>query len=119
MRQRLALAGALIGNPEVLLLDEPVNGLDPDGIRWLRNYLRNFADQGGTVFVSSHLIGELSMFADDLVVIGGGRLIVADSLAAITAGNEKRVVVETPSADATWHCSQRTDSTSSQRTTGS
>ena len=100
MRQRLALAGALIGNPEVLLLDEPANGLDPDGIRWLRNYLRNFADQGGTVFVSSHLIGELSMFADDLVVIGGGRLIVADSLAAITAGNEKRVVVETPSANA-------------------
>lgn len=99
MRQRLALAGALIGNPEVLLLDEPANGLDPDGIRWLRNYLRNFADQGGTVFVSSHLISELSMFADDLVVIGGGRLIVADSLAAITAGNEKRVVVETPSAD--------------------
>ncbi|MGI9612874.1 MAG: ABC transporter ATP-binding protein [Acidimicrobiales bacterium] len=96
MRQRLALAGALLGNPEVLLLDEPANGLDPDGIRWLRNYLRNFADQGGTVFVSSHLISELSMFADELVVIGGGRLLVADSVAAITASNEVTVIVETP-----------------------
>lgn len=95
MRQRLALAGALLGNPEVLLLDEPANGLDPDGIRWLRNYLRDFADQGGTVFVSSHLIGELSMFADDLVVIGGGRLLAAESVSGITAANETMVIVET------------------------
>ena len=98
MRQRLALAGALLGNPEVLLLDEPANGLDPDGIRWLRNYLRNFADQGGTVFVSSHLIGELSMFADDLVVIGGGRLLAVDSVAGITSANDTMVIVETPQA---------------------
>ena len=73
MRQRLALAGALLGEPEVLLLDEPSNGLDPDGIRWLRNSLSAFAANGGTVFVSSHLIGELEMFADDLIVVGGGR----------------------------------------------
>src|SRR5207237_8077235 len=72
MRQRLALAGALLGEPEVLLLDEPSNGLDPDGIRWLRHSLRAFADRGGTVFVSSHLIGELTLFASDLVVAGGG-----------------------------------------------
>ncbi len=98
MRQRLALAGALLGNPEVLLLDEPANGLDPDGIRWLRNYLRGFADQGGTVFVSSHLISELSMFADDLVVIGGGKLLAAESVDAITANNETMVIVETPQA---------------------
>ena len=98
MRQRLALAGALLGNPEVLLLDEPANGLDPDGIRWLRTYLRDFADQGGTVFVSSHLISELSMFADELVVIGGGRLLVAESVAAITASNDVMVIVETPQA---------------------
>ena len=84
MRQRLALARALLGNPDVLLLDEPANGLDPDGIRWLRHYLSNFAKQGGTVFVSSHLIGELELFADDLVVIGAGRLLAADSLEAMT-----------------------------------
>ena len=81
MRQRLALAGALLGEPEVLLLDEPSNGLDPDGIRWLRNSLTDFAAGGGAVFVSSHLIAELAMFADDLVVVGAGRLIVAEPLA--------------------------------------
>ena len=96
MRQRLALAGALLGEPEILLLDEPSNGLDPDGIRWLRDYLSGFARRGGTVFVSSHLIGELSMFAHDLVVIGGGKLLVAEPLAAITARNDVAVVIETP-----------------------
>jgi ABC-2 type transport system ATP-binding protein len=96
MRQRLALAGALLGDPQVLLLDEPSNGLDPDGIRWLRNYLSGFADRGGTVFVSSHLIGELSMFADDLVVVGAGKLLAAETVEAITARNEITVVVVTP-----------------------
>jgi ABC-2 type transport system ATP-binding protein len=95
MRQRLALASALLGNPEVLLLDEPSNGLDPDGIRWLRDYLKAFARRGGTVFVSSHLISELSMFADDLVVIGAGRLIAAESVEAITGRNDVAVVVRT------------------------
>ena len=95
MRQRLALASALLGEPQVLLLDEPSNGLDPDGIRWLRDYLRAFARRGGTVFVSSHLISELSMFADDLVVIGAGRLLAAESLAAITGRNDVAVRVET------------------------
>lgn len=99
MRQRLALAGALLGDPEVLLLDEPANGLDPDGIRWLRSNLRDFADRGGTVFVSSHLIGELAMFVDDLVVIGGGKLLAAQSLQDITARNDIQVVVETPQSD--------------------
>jgi ABC-2 type transport system ATP-binding protein len=96
MRQRLALAGALLGDPQVLLLDEPSNGLDPDGIRWLRDYLRDFARRGGTVFVSSHLIGELSMFADDLVVVGGGRLLAAESVQGITARNDVAVLIETP-----------------------
>jgi ABC-2 type transport system ATP-binding protein len=96
MRQRLALAGALLGDPEVLLLDEPSNGLDPDGIRWLRTYLAGFAKRGGTVFVSSHLIGELSMFADDLVVVGGGRLLAAESVKSITARSGATVVVRTP-----------------------
>ena len=81
MRQRLALAGALLGEPEFLLLDEPSNGLDPDGIRWLRNSLTAFAANGGTVFLSTHLIGELEKFADDLVVIGAGRLLAAESVA--------------------------------------
>ena len=96
MRQRLALAGALLGDPQVLLLDEPSNGLDPDGIRWLRNHLSDFAERGGTVFVSSHLIGELSLFADDLVVVGGGKLLAAETVEAITARQAVTVVVETP-----------------------
>jgi ABC-2 type transport system ATP-binding protein len=96
MRQRLALAGALLGDPQVLLLDEPSNGLDPEGIRWLRNYLTSFASEGGTVFVSSHLISELSMFADDLVVLGAGRLLAAEPVGQILARNASRVIVETP-----------------------
>ena len=77
-------ATALLGDP-VLLLDEPSNGLDPDGIRWLRNRLRSFADAGGTVFVSSHLITELAKFADDLVVVGAGRLIAAETVDSVTS----------------------------------
>ena len=95
MRQRLALAGALLGDPQVLLLDEPSNGLDPDGIRWLRNHLSDFAERGGTVFVSSHLIGELALFADDLVVVGAGKLLAAETVEAITTRNAT-VVAETP-----------------------
>ena len=81
MRQRLAIAGGLLGDPEVLMLDEPANGLDPDGIRWLRTMLTSFANNGGTVFVSSHFIAELATFAHDLVVVGNGRLITAEPLA--------------------------------------
>jgi ABC-2 type transport system ATP-binding protein len=95
MRQRLALATALLGEPEVLLLDEPSNGLDPDGIRWLRNSLSAFADNGGTVFVSSHLIAELAMFADDLVVVGGGKLLAAEPVAATLARGDSTVIVRT------------------------
>jgi len=84
MRQRLALATALLGDPRVLLLDEPSNGLDPDGIRWMRHHLRAFADAGGTVLVSSHLIAELARFADDLVVVGAGRLIAAETVESLT-----------------------------------
>lgn len=96
MRQRLALAGALLGDPQVLLLDEPSNGLDPDGIRWLRNHLKDFAHRGGSVFVSSHLISELAMFADDLVVVGGGRLIAAETVERITARRTASVLAQTP-----------------------
>jgi ABC-2 type transport system ATP-binding protein len=94
MRQRLALAGALLAEPEVLLLDEPSNGLDPDGIRWLRNTLREFADNGGTVFLSTHLIGELEKFADDLIVIGNGRLLAAEPVATTLARDPSQPLEE-------------------------
>jgi len=74
MRQRLGIATALIGEPEVLILDEPANGLDPAGIRWMRGLLRDYADRGGTVLLSSHLLHEIEVIADDLVVIGNGRI---------------------------------------------
>jgi ABC-2 type transport system ATP-binding protein len=75
MRQRLGLAAALLGDPPVLLLDEPTNGLDAEGIRWLRTLLRELASEGRTVLVSSHLMGEVALTADHLLVIGGGRLL--------------------------------------------
>lgn len=75
MKQRLGLAGALLGDPKVLLFDEPVNGLDPEGIYWIRTFMKNLAAQGRTVFVSSHLLSEMAMTADHLIVIGRGRLI--------------------------------------------
>jgi ABC-2 type transport system ATP-binding protein len=79
MRQRLGLATALIGDPEVLILDEPANGLDPAGIRWMRDLLRGFADDGGTVLLSSHLLHEIEVIADDLVVIGNGKIVASGS----------------------------------------
>ncbi|GAA4373848.1 ABC transporter ATP-binding protein [Nocardioides caricicola] len=86
MRQRLGIATALLGDPGVLILDEPANGLDPAGIRWMRDLLRGYADQGGTVLLSSHLLHEIEVIADDLVVIGQGRIVAqgtkSDLLAA-------------------------------------
>ena len=79
MRQRLGIATALIGDPEVLILDEPANGLDPAGIRWMRDLLRGYADRGGTVLLSSHLLHEIEVIADDLVVIGNGRIVAQGS----------------------------------------
>jgi len=85
MAQRLGIAAALLGDPGVLLLDEPVNGLDPEGIRWIRNLLRSLAAQGRTVLVSSHLIGEIARTADQLLVIGRGRLLADTSVAELSA----------------------------------
>ena len=85
MSQRLGIAATLLGDPSVLLFDEPVNGLDPEGIRWVRHFLRSLASEGRTVFVSSHLISEMSLTADRLVVIGRGRLIAETSVADFVA----------------------------------
>ncbi|MCZ7434870.1 ABC transporter ATP-binding protein [Micromonospora sp. WMMC241] len=88
MRQRLGIAVALLGDPGVLLLDEPVNGLDPEGIRWIRDLLRGLAAEGRTVFVSSHLIAEMALTADRLVVIGRGRLLAETTVAELAAGGD-------------------------------
>jgi len=97
MRQRLGIAAALLGDPGVLVLDEPLNGLDLDGVRWVRGLVRALADEGRTVFVSSHLMSEMQLVADRLVVVGGGRL-VADAPTAelIASWSDPRVVVRTP-----------------------
>jgi ABC-2 type transport system ATP-binding protein len=87
MRQRLGLAGALLGDPRVLILDEPANGLDPQGIRWLREFLREFAANGNAVLVSSHLLSEMAQMADEVIVIDRGRLVRQGSLADLTAGH--------------------------------
>ena len=83
MRQRLGIAAALIGDPSVLILDEPANGLDPAGIRWMRDLLRDYADHGGTVLLSSHLLTEVEIIADDIVMIGQGRIVCQGSKAEL------------------------------------
>jgi len=85
MSQRLGIAAALLGDPAVLLLDEPVNGLDPEGIRWIRNLLKNLASDGRTVLISSHLISEIAQTADQLIVIGQGRLLAQTTVAELSA----------------------------------
>ena len=86
MRQRLGLAHALLGDPEVLILDEPANGLDPEGIRWMRGLLRDFADRGGTVLLSSHLLLEVEAVADRSLIIGNGRIVADGSREELLAG---------------------------------
>jgi len=96
MRQRLQLAAALLGDPGVLVLDEPANGLDPEGIAWLRAFLRYLAGEGRTVLVSSHVLSEVEQTVDDVVIIAKGRLVRACPLSELTAGHS-HVVVRTPS----------------------
>lgn len=86
MRQRLGIGHALLGNPEVLILDEPANGLDPQGIYWMRSLLRGFADAGGTVLLSSHLLHEVQMVADRIVMIGQGRIVADGAIDELLAG---------------------------------
>ena len=92
MRQRLGLAHALLGDPEVLILDEPANGLDPEGMRWMRGLLRDFADRGGTVLLSSHLLAEVEAVADRMMIIGGGRVQAQGTRAELLA--ESGTIVE-------------------------
>jgi ABC-2 type transport system ATP-binding protein len=99
MGQRLGIATALLGDPQTVMLDEPVNGLDPEGIHWIRNLLKSLASEGRTVFVSSHLMSEMSLTAEHLIVIGRGKLIADTSVADFLAGASKQLVhVRTPQA---------------------
>jgi len=99
MRQRLGVAAALLGKPSLLVLDEPANGLDPEGIRWLRRFLLSFAGGGGTVFISSHVLAEVAQLADEVVIVHHGRLVAHEPLAALTARAAGGTLVRSPQAD--------------------
>jgi ABC-2 type transport system ATP-binding protein len=96
MRQRLGLASALLGDPELLVLDEPANGLDPEGVRWLRDVLRTFASEGRTVLISSHVLAEVAQTVDQVLIISRGRLVVETSLERLTARVGGSVRVRSP-----------------------
>jgi len=98
MRQRLSVAGALLGDPQILLLDEPANGLDPEGIRWLRDLLRGFAGEGKTVFISSHVLGEMQQLVDEVVIIHRGRLVAQETVGELTARAAGGTRVRSPQA---------------------
>jgi ABC-2 type transport system ATP-binding protein len=98
MSQRLGIAAALLGDPATLILDEPVNGLDPEGIRWIRNLLKGMAAEGRTVFVSSHLMSEMALTAEQLIIIGRGKLIADVSVADLTSSSRHSVRVRSPQA---------------------
>jgi ABC-2 type transport system ATP-binding protein len=96
MRQRLGLAAALLGDPELLVLDEPANGLDPEGVRWLRDFLRTFAAQGRTVLISSHVLAEVAQTVDQILIINRGKLVIETSLDQLTARVGGSVRVRSP-----------------------
>lgn len=98
MGQRLGIAAALLGDPATLILDEPVNGLDPEGVTWVRTLLRKLADEGRTVFLSSHLLSELALIADHVIIIGRGQILADSPISALTAGQDQRVRVRTSQA---------------------
>jgi ABC-2 type transport system ATP-binding protein len=98
MRQRLSVAGALLGDPRLLVLDEPANGLDPEGIRWLREFLRSFVAEDKTVFISSHVLAEMQQLADEVVIIHHGRLVAHESVGDLTARATGGTIVRTPDA---------------------
>lgn len=93
MRQRLGIAHALLGDPSILILDEPANGLDPAGIRWMRGLLKSYADRGGTVLLSSHLLHEVEMIADEMILIGRGRIVAQGDKSSLLAGGASSTIV--------------------------
>jgi ABC-2 type transport system ATP-binding protein len=93
MRQRLGIAHALLGDPSVLILDEPANGLDPAGIRWMRGLLRGYAERGGTVLLSSHLLNEVELIADEMILIGNGRIVASGNKESLLRGTQSRTLV--------------------------
>src|SRR5690606_1392332 len=101
MKQRLGIATAMLGDPKVLILDEPANGLDPEGIRWMRNFLKTLAAEGRTVLVSSHLLSEMQQLADDVVIIAAGKLVRQGPIDAVVESmtDASQVRVQTPHAD--------------------
>jgi ABC-2 type transport system ATP-binding protein len=99
MSQRLGIAGALLGDPGILLFDEPVNGLDPEGIKWIREFFRSLANEGRTVFVSSHLMSEMAVSADEIIVIGRGRFITSGSVDDLTKNAEGTVLARASDHD--------------------
>ena len=99
MRQRLSVAGALLGRPRLLVLDEPANGLDPEGIRWLRDFLQRFAGEGGTVLISSHALAEVAQVAEEVVIVHHGRLVAQEPLAALTGRATGGTRVRSPQAE--------------------
>lgn len=100
MRQRLSVAGALLGDPQLLVLDEPANGLDPEGIRWLRDFLREFVASGKTVFISSHVLAEVQQLVDEVVIIHRGRLVAHQTVDELTSGVSGGTRVRSPQAGA-------------------
>ena len=107
MRQRLGLAAALLGNPDLLVLDEPANGLDPEGVRWLRDFLRDFASGGRTVLISSHVLAEIAQTVDQVLIINHGRLVIESTLDELTARVGAVVRVQSPKIDELANALQR------------
>ena len=101
MKQRLGIAMAMLGDPKVLILDEPANGLDPEGIRWMRDLLRQLANEGRTILVSSHLLSEMELLADDVLIIAAGKLVTHGTVESVVNGmsHAERVRVRTPDAE--------------------
>jgi ABC-2 type transport system ATP-binding protein len=99
MRQRLNVAGALLGNPETLVLDEPANGLDPEGIRWLRDFLRGFVEGGRTVFISSHVLAELEVLVDEVVIVHQGKLVAHEPVTELRARTLGGTIARSPDAE--------------------